>query len=297
MIRRAIIENFKKFARLECGDIPDHCVIVGPNNSEKTTLLQAIAVWSEIGRMWCKSRPDLARDDTGGYHSINLDLADFYTVSLPDFSEIWKDKNVSKPASVSIETDSWNVGFEIAYGRPGTVSISPKSDVGEDDLENYMAGPPAVRYVSALSSLDAKEPIYGRGVISSRLARGRCGEVIRNMLRIVSEDADKWNLLQATIRTLFGYEIQPPSGADPIVLGYRHSEDGAWHDLSSAASGFLQILMAHAALWYEDSSILLFDEPDAHLHNLLEARIYRSLRVFGIMPRGASSSWPRIRAR
>ena len=278
MIRRAVVENFKKFARLECDDIPDHCVIVGPNNSGKTTLLQAIAVWSEIGQLWCKSRPDLARDNSGIYHSINLDLADFYTVSLPDFSEIWKDKNVSKPASVSIETDSWNVGFEMTYGQPGTVSIRPKSDVEEDDLENYMTEPLTVRYVSALSSLDAKEPIYGRDVISSRLARGRCGEVIRNMLRIVSEDANKWNLLQSTIGTLFDYEIQPPSGADPIIAGYRHSKYGRWHDLSSAASGFLQILMAHAALLYEESSILLFDEPDAHLHNLLKEGIYRSLR-------------------
>ena len=162
MIRRVIIENFKKFARLVCDDIPDHCVIVGPNNSGKTTLLQAISVWSEIGHLWRNSHPDLTRDDSGNYRFMELDLADFRTISLPDFSEIWKDKDVSKPASVYIETDSWNVGFEIAYGQPGTVSIRPKSDVKEDDLENYMAEPPTVRYVSALSSLDAKEPIYGR---------------------------------------------------------------------------------------------------------------------------------------
>ena len=175
MIRRAIIENFKKFARLECDDIPDHCVVVGPNNSGKTTLLQAIAVWSEIGHAWRNSSPDLARDGSGNYHSISLDIADFYTVSLPEFPEIWKDKNVSKPASVSVETDSWNVGFEFVYGQPGTVSIRPKSDVEEDDLENYMNEPPTVRYISALSNLDVKEPIYGRDVIASRLACGRRG--------------------------------------------------------------------------------------------------------------------------
>lgn len=276
MIRRAIIENFKKFARLECDDIPDHCVVVGPNNSGKTTLLQAIAVWSEIGHAWRNSSPDLARDGSGNYHSISL--ADFYTVSLPEFPEIWKDKNVSKPASVSVETDSWSVGFEFVYGQPGTVSIRPKSDVEEDYLENYMNEPPTVRYISALSNLDVKEPIYGRDVIASRLACGRGGEVIRNMLRIVHKDNNKWNILQARIKNLFGYEIQPPSGADPIFAGYRHSSDGVWHDLSSAASGFLQILMVHAALLYEESDILLFDEPDAHLHNLLKERIYRSLK-------------------
>ena len=278
MIRRVIVENFKKFNRLECDGIPDHCVIVGSNNSGKTTLLQAIAAWSEIGYLWRNSSPDLTRDDFGNYHFLKLDLANFGAISSPDFSEIWKDKIVSTPASVSIGTESWNVGFEFVYEQPGTASIRPKSDVKEDDLEKYLHEPFAVRYISALSSLDTRESIYGREVVSSRLARGRGGEVIRNMLRIVYEDDNKWNILQARIRELFGYEIQPPSGADPIFAGYRHSEDGVWHDLSSAASGFLQILMAHAALLYEESDILLFDDPDTHLHNLLKERIYRSLK-------------------
>ncbi len=179
---------------------------------------------------------------------------------------------------MSIETESWTVGFEFVYEELGTASIRPNSDVKEDDLEKYLHEPFSVGYISALSSMDAKESIYGREVVSSRLARGRGGEVIRNMLRTVYEHDNKWNSLQATIRDLFGYEIQPPSGADPIFAGYRHSKGGVWHDLSSAASGFLQILMAHAALLYEESDILLFDEPDTHLHNLLEERIYHSLK-------------------
>ena len=77
------------------------------------------------------------------------------------------------------------MGFEIGHRQPGTVSIGPKSDIDEDDLEKYMDKPLTAKYVSALSSLDAKESKYDPEVVSSRLARGRGGEVIRNMLRTV----------------------------------------------------------------------------------------------------------------
>ena len=45
MIRKVVVSNFKKFEQQEF-DIPDHLVIAGPNNSGKTSLLQAIAAWS-----------------------------------------------------------------------------------------------------------------------------------------------------------------------------------------------------------------------------------------------------------
>ena len=60
MIKKVIINHFKKFERLEF-DLPDHVVIVGQNNSGKTTLLQAIACWIEFASHWSKNFPDLAR--------------------------------------------------------------------------------------------------------------------------------------------------------------------------------------------------------------------------------------------
>ncbi|MCY4210319.1 MAG: ATP-binding protein [Gammaproteobacteria bacterium] len=47
MIRKVIIRNIKKFGQQEF-EIPKHLVIAGPNNYGKTTVLQAVAAWSEI---------------------------------------------------------------------------------------------------------------------------------------------------------------------------------------------------------------------------------------------------------
>ena len=59
MIRRLEIRNLKRFKQFECA-LAEHLVIVGPNNCGKTTLLQAIAFWSEIALHWARYNPDLA---------------------------------------------------------------------------------------------------------------------------------------------------------------------------------------------------------------------------------------------
>lgn len=72
MIRRIDIRNFKKFKQLRF-DAPPFSVIAGPNNSGKTSLLQAVAAWSEIGYRWRKKwrggAPDLARNG-GAYPTV-----------------------------------------------------------------------------------------------------------------------------------------------------------------------------------------------------------------------------------
>ena len=56
MIRRVLIEGFKRFDRAEFV-LPGHIVVAGPNNSGKTTLLQAIAA----AGMRARWRPGRAR--------------------------------------------------------------------------------------------------------------------------------------------------------------------------------------------------------------------------------------------
>ena len=106
MIRKVVVNNFKMFKQVEF-EIPPHLVVVGPNNSGKTTLLQAIGAWAEIAYQWVENNPDLAREQDGNYPSTNLNLLRFYSVPLADFHHLWKDKNVQGPTSVGLHTDQW----------------------------------------------------------------------------------------------------------------------------------------------------------------------------------------------
>ena len=51
MIRTVRIRGFKRFEEVEFR-LPGHVVLAGPNNTGKTTVLQAIASWSLALRRW-----------------------------------------------------------------------------------------------------------------------------------------------------------------------------------------------------------------------------------------------------
>lgn len=276
MINKVVVKNFKKFEHLEF-ELPSHLVIAGSNNSGKTTLLQAIAAWSEIAFHWSHNKRDLAREEDENYPSINLNLLNFHSVPLTDFDHLWPSRNVQHPTSLWLYTDQWTIGFEVLYKEQELAAIRPAKKVNEDDLEQYIREPLISIYVPPLSGLDIKEKLFNPEVISAQLARAQAGSVLRNLLFVISQDPRKWQALQEVVHSFFNYELGYPSGAAEILARYRHSAQSPFYDLSSAASGFLQVLLVYAAILYKEASIVLIDEPDAHLHILFQDKMYRKL--------------------
>ena len=54
MIRRVVLKNFKRFGQVTF-EIPGHIVLAGPNNTGKTTLLQALSAWHFAFKRWKES--------------------------------------------------------------------------------------------------------------------------------------------------------------------------------------------------------------------------------------------------
>ncbi len=280
MINKVRVRNFKKFSALDF-NLKDHLVIAGQNNSGKTTLLQAIATWSEIALLWREENPDLAREDDGNYPSTNLNLLDFYSVPIADFDHLWKYQKIQEPVSIWLYTSQWEIGFEVLYKEGELAAIRPAEQVSEDDLEKYISNPLIPVYIPPLSGLDIEEHPFDPIVIPARLAQSRAGSVLRNLLFIVSQDEEKWSKLQEVVKSFFGYELEMPSlGAKKILARYRHYSQDVYYDLSSAASGFLQVLMIYAILLAKEALVVLVDEPDAHLHILLQGKMYSQLREY-----------------
>ena len=58
MLTKLSVHNFKRFSRVEI-DLGNPVIFIGPNNSGKTSALQALALW-EIGlRRWNEKRSGL----------------------------------------------------------------------------------------------------------------------------------------------------------------------------------------------------------------------------------------------
>jgi hypothetical protein len=102
--------------------------------------------------------------------------------------------------------------------------------------------------------------------------------VIRNLLLQASR-GNSWTALTSAVSRLFGVELlvpQTPGGQ--IVCEYQSSGAGPRFDLLSAGSGLQQVVLLLACLFTRKGSIVLVDEPDAHLHVFLQDSIFAELR-------------------
>ena len=277
MIERVVIRNLKRFKELDCR-LAEHLVIVGPNSCGKTTLLQAIAFSSEIASHWARYNPDLARDEDGNYPSSNLGPNSVSSIPLADWDQLWPARDVTDPVSIRLHIDGQVLGFELLYNDRVSVAVRPMRDVAESLLDGYRQDPFTAVYVPPMSGVDLHEEPYQPEVIPAKLARGQGGTVLRNLLLGVSRDTERWAELQTIVTDLFGYELTLPSAGAEILAGYREEPATLSLDYSSGALGFLQILMIYAAIFQRGGSVILIDEPDAHLHIVLQERLYRDLR-------------------
>ena len=284
MIERVAVTNFKKFGLQEF-ELSNRIVMSGPNNSGKTTLLQAICTWAELASRWRSQyppgqQPDLVQDSDGNYPRVTLNLLNFASVPLRDFDHLWFNKDTSAPVSVTLSVGlpkNWTVGFEILFSGQEIAEIRPTREISEADLISYWKDPLCVTYIPPASGISRLEDKFDIPVISQRLAYSQSGDVLRNMLFSVSQDEGKWSKLEEEIRSHFGYEIMRPSPGAQIAVWFRHDAQSPQYEISSAASGFLQVLTVYAALLYQKSSVVLVDEPEAHLHTLLHRKIYLGL--------------------
>ncbi len=89
------------------------------------------------------------------------------------------------------------------------------------------------------------------------------------------------------VEEIFGYRLLPPKygGAPFIVCEYLKGipkstgKNGLPElDIASAGSGFHQVLLLLGFFFARPSTVLLLDEPDAHLHVILQKQVYDLLR-------------------
>ena len=278
MIERIDIQNIKCFKSIHV-QLEEHLVIVGPNNCGKTTLLQTIALWSEIMSLWGEKCGGFDRGDDGHYPCIEISYIEISAILLNDWKDLWYQHRIDTPASIQLQINGEKVGVEFIYRGRTSVDIRPMKEVPSSTLKNYIRKPLITSLITPMSGVDRDEPPYRSSVIPSRIATGHAGTVVRNLLYEVSLSPDKWHELQNIIQDLFLYRLAKPiAGVQTVYAGYQDDSGTFEMNLSSASSGFLQVLMIYAIILLKDSSTLLIDELDAHLHVFLQEKLYRDLK-------------------
>ncbi|HEY2292168.1 MAG TPA: AAA family ATPase [Thermoanaerobaculia bacterium] len=300
MLTRVTIRSFKRFADVSV-ELGNPVVFIGPNNSGKTTALQALALWDIGLRRWNEKRQGQAAEKRPG---VTINRRDLIALPVPNANLLWRDLHVRdtrlspetgkrETRNVRIEivvegvTNStrWECGLEFDYANEESFYCKPLR-LSENGAPERMAVPPLagqekIAFLPPMSGLAANETRLDWGAVNVRLGEGRTAEVLRNLCYEITQANDGgrgWDLLQSRIRDLFKVELNEPryvAERGEITMSYQ--DHGIHLDLSAAGRGLQQTLLLLAYLLRNPRSVLLIDEPDAHLEILRQRQIYQVL--------------------
>ena len=301
MLTKLTIRNFKRLEEVEI-ELGHPVLFVGPNNSGKTSTLQALSLW-EIGvKRWSeKERKRSTKKPPGKRPGAAINRRDLIAVPVPEANLLWRNLHVREVvrsgskavATTNVRIDiivegitaekAWRCGLEFDYANDESLFCRPLR-IAEGDPPERMPFPDEaigiqVAFLPPMSGLSANETRLERGAVNVRVGEGRTAEVLRNLCHAVCESqTTQWEQLSSEIASLFGVELEQPvyiAERGEITMGYK--ERNVRLDISSAGRGLQQTLLLLAYMYANPGAVLLLDEPDAHLEILRQRQIYHLL--------------------
>jgi len=304
MLTRIQIKKFRKLKDVEI-ELGKSVVLIGPNNSGKTAALQALALW-EIGlKQWSEKRGTKA--SPAKRPGVLINRRDLISIPVPKAKLLWNNLHVrdvdnsgDKPRTKNIRIDivvdgitngkSWSCGFEFDYTNEESILCRPVRKSGFEDKPvksaefttvPEIANKVRIAYLPHMSGLAATEPKLEPGRINVLLGEGQTAQVLRNLCCQIFDQANQkeWTELCVSIKTLFGVDLKPPRyirERGEITMEYQEP-NGVSLDISCSGRGLQQILLLLAHLYANPNTVLLLDEPDAHLEVLRQREIYQLL--------------------
>lgn len=297
MLTKIKIRNFKRFGSVEV-DLGNPVVFIGPNNSGKTSALQALALWQVGLSRWNERRKGKGTPEKRP--GVTINRRDLVAVPVPDANLLWGNLHVrdvkktdtgqdTKNVRVDIIVEGvtndkpWKCGLEFDYANEESFYCRPlrvaDGDLGKRMLIPDDAAETLVAFLPPMSGLAAIETRLDQGAINVRVGEGQTAAVLRNLCFVIYNDKPElWKKLVEYIRGLFGSVLDPPRYVPErgeLVMTY--SENDVRLDLSSSGRGLQQTLLLLSYMFANPNSVLLLDEPDAHLEILRQRQIYQLL--------------------
>ncbi|MEO5607002.1 MAG: AAA family ATPase [Polaromonas sp.] len=305
MITQLTLRNFKSVGE-QIYKFTDFDLLVGRNNSGKSTVLQSLAIWQ-----FCVD--EFHRTKRSGNTGIQIVLPNFTALPVPEFNLLWKDRTdrayptdektgKKKQNFILIEillewreTDgnTQSFGVELRYHSPQTMYAIPVGGWKAFKDCEEKGTLPKIAYVPPFSGLEPAEKWLDRAPIRQQVGKGQPGSVLRNLLLQVwrpsgngtPADTGKeaknalapadWTELASVVKRWFSVDLLPPKydSAKDVFIGVEYKQNGKTYDLISGGSGFHQTMTLLAFLYGYQPTTTLLDEPDAHLHVNLQREV------------------------
>lgn len=271
-LKKLHLERFRQFqnAAVECGEFN---LLVGPNNCGKTSILHAIRAFFLLmsGHVWFEGDPPKAK-----YHRRFLSSAD-EIAPTPDLQELWFNRQAGSQLKISVTFED-DVTFAVVLRQQfGQIHVSAEDlpdELTSARVKKYLDTP--VAFIPGLVGVLVNEPYATAARRNALAAQGRYSEIFRSSLQQLNNKSPE--LVQSINEWLKGLfdvrvsEIAFDENSDEFVTVKYHQRDKEY-DVVSSGAGLQQVIQMLTYLYLSKPRVLLVDEPDAHLHSRLQARM------------------------
>lgn len=290
MIRKVIIKNFKSIHE-QAFEFSSFDLLVGRNNTGKSTVLQALAIWQYCIDEFLRAKRK------GKGRGIGVVLPNFTALPVPEFNLLWRertDRRYSEKKGVKSKTPQYilieigvhwekegnkcDYNVHLRYQSSQNIYAIPASGWSKFDALNEKELFPRIAFVPPFSGLEPEEERKDDGPLRKTVGKAQPGGVLRNLLlRACQNHPADWRELSEKVKEWFSVDLLPPAYEEgrSTTITCEYKDKNKKYDIISGGSGFHQTLTLLAFFYGYHPDVILLDEPDAHLHVNLQSEILR----------------------
>ena len=271
--------QFRSFKALEDFSIPldGMNILVGPNNSGKSTVIGAFRVLATCLRTAARRKPELLgnRHITLGYRIPRASLPISLENAQTDYQHV--------EATVTFRLSNGNslrLSFPSDDDDCILYPVTPEGDTVTTTAAFKRQFPISLLVVPVLGPVEYREPIVTEQTVRENLATHRASRNFRNYWYYYPDDFDEFR--QQVIATWPGMDIRLPELSADRKISMFYLEDRITRELYWTGYGF-QVwcqLLSHI-FRSQNRSMLIIDEPDIYLHANPQRQLLSMLKDLG----------------
>ena len=310
-ISKIQIKNFKSFQNVTVDLDPDFNVFTGVNNSGKTNLLEAIALWHEcFNKLIRQAGKGYKESYKKGDYILGHTTEKYFpyetikTVRTSNIDDIFYQRDTTDPIELSINLNKVDINLEIGFSIKTSglnyvielLSYNQYNFRGFNEFFENFPNPISASFASPVATIRTEERFVTRPQIIESIQKRESVEVVRNRLYNLYYDTTRNenlydNFIGDLSYILFNNEKRieffPKSDIKKdikSVIDYKIESQDIEKDISLLGSGTLQIIVILLNLYApektRDLNLILFDEPDSHIHRDIQKRLIDTVLRF-----------------
>lgn len=289
--KKVEIENFKKVQKITLEIAPRITLIMGKNNSGKSSVLQAMHFFNTLAIEAQNRIPE----HKNSYGKASFQQADLPYVPAIDAVNLRHNEPITLKRTMGItfwqekgqEDESYNI--KVNAGKNGNIVVQSTKEINKIAKEFSR---PLTAFVPGISGVSIQErPVYPPQ-LQKAASHGDSNIYLRNILmHLNSSDPERWDLFNrnfAKVYTGYNFNIDSDPEKDEFIkVSVSHPSPtgkNTYRNIEELGTGALQVAQILAYFFYYRPRLLLLDEPEVHLHPDLQKKLIKRLTKIATDP-------------